>query len=34
MNGKVMTILITAVVVYMLRDKLSAIPGVSALPTL
>jgi hypothetical protein len=34
MNGKLMTILITAVVVYMLRDKISSLPLVSSLPTL
>jgi hypothetical protein len=27
-------VLITAVIVYMLRDKISGIPGVSSLPTL
>lgn len=27
-------ILITAVIVYMLRDKISGLPGVSSLPTI
>ena len=32
MNWKV--ILVTALVVYMLRDKISSLPGISSLPTL
>jgi hypothetical protein len=34
MSKQMMTILITAVVVYMLRDKISSLPLVSSLPTL
>jgi hypothetical protein len=34
MNKTTMTILITAIVVYMLRDKIGSLPLVSSLPTL
>ena len=34
MNKQVMTILITAAIVYMLRDKIASLPLVSKLPTI
>jgi hypothetical protein len=34
MKSQYMTILITAIVVYMLRDKIASLPLVSKIPTL
>lgn len=34
MNKQLMTILITAAIVYMLRDKIASLPLVSKLPTI